>query len=104
LEKTQAAVMSKALGIINLAIATHLTRKAGYTKTMAQTGGCYPNTGFRGSTQSQHTFDVHGCSNVAGAWMRRSDPYAISGWGVYWRFRKVSTSYGQLFKRQHHFQ
>ena len=30
--------MSKALGIIYRAIATHLTRKAGYTKTTAQTG------------------------------------------------------------------
>ena len=35
---SQPAVMSKALGIIYRAIATHLTRKAGYTKTTAQTG------------------------------------------------------------------
>jgi len=30
--------MSKVLGIVYRAIATHLTKKAGYTKTRAQTG------------------------------------------------------------------
>jgi len=30
--------MSKALGIVYRAIATHLTHKAGYTKTIAQSG------------------------------------------------------------------
>ena len=35
---SQPAVMNKTLGIIYRAIATHLTRKAGYTKTTAQTG------------------------------------------------------------------
>jgi len=35
---SQPAVMGKALGIVYRAIATHLIRKAGYTKTTAQTG------------------------------------------------------------------
>jgi len=35
---SQPAVMGKVLGIVYRAIATHLTRKAGYTKPMAQTG------------------------------------------------------------------
>ena len=35
---SQPAVMGKALGIVYRTIATHLTRKAGYTKTTAQTG------------------------------------------------------------------
>ena len=30
--------MGKVLGIVDRTIATHLTRKAGYAKTMAQTG------------------------------------------------------------------
>jgi len=35
---SQPAVMGKALGIVYRAIATHLIRKAGYTRTTAQTG------------------------------------------------------------------
>ena len=35
---SQPAVMGKVLGIVYRAIATHLTRKAGYTKTTAHTG------------------------------------------------------------------
>ena len=36
---SQPAVMGKVLGIIYRTIATHLIRKAGYTKATAQTGG-----------------------------------------------------------------
>ena len=35
---SQPAVMGKVLGIVYRAIATHLTRKAGYTKATARTG------------------------------------------------------------------
>jgi hypothetical protein len=35
---SQPAVMGKALGIIYRAIATHISKKAGYTKTAAHTG------------------------------------------------------------------
>ncbi len=35
---SQPAVMGKVLGIVYQAIATHLIRKAGYTRTTAQTG------------------------------------------------------------------
>jgi hypothetical protein len=35
---SQPKVMGKALGIVNRTIATHLTRKAGYSKTTAHTG------------------------------------------------------------------
>ena len=35
---SEPAVMGKALGIVYRAIATHLIRKAGYTRTTAQTG------------------------------------------------------------------
>ena len=35
---SQPAVMGKVLGIVYRTIATHLTRKAGYTKTTAHTG------------------------------------------------------------------
>ncbi len=35
---SQPTVMGKVLGIIYRTIATHLIRKAGYTKTTAQTG------------------------------------------------------------------
>jgi hypothetical protein len=34
----QPAIMGKVLGIVYRTIATHLTRKAGYTKTTARTG------------------------------------------------------------------
>ena len=37
-DKSQPAVMTKVLAIVYRAIATHLTHKAGYTKTSAQTG------------------------------------------------------------------
>ena len=35
---SQPAIMGKVLGIVYRAIATHLTRKAGYTKATARTG------------------------------------------------------------------
>jgi hypothetical protein len=39
------AVMGKVLGIVYRAIATHLSRKAGYTKTTAQTGAVSVGSG-----------------------------------------------------------
>jgi ribosomal protein S27E len=40
---SQPAVMGKVLGIVYRSIATHLTRKAGYTKTTAHTGAVTNN-------------------------------------------------------------
>jgi hypothetical protein len=38
LRKNQPVVMGKVLGIVYRIIATHLTKKAGFTKTTSQTG------------------------------------------------------------------
>ncbi len=39
---SQPAVMGRVLGIVYRAIATHLARKAGYTKAIAKTGVNHP--------------------------------------------------------------
>jgi len=51
-------VMTRVLGIVHRAIATHLTHKAGFTKPMAQTGAVTLIQRFGGARRFQWTSDV----------------------------------------------
>ena len=40
------------------------------------TQGSHSGSAFRRRVEPEYPFDVHGGTNVAGAWMRSSGPYA----------------------------
>ena len=93
--------MGQVLGIVYRAIASHLIKAAGYHHATAQTGAvtlidgappCAPPFGrpavvqigspadlsaLRQRAELEHPLDVHGRTNAACAWMRRSGPNAF---------------------------
>jgi hypothetical protein len=62
------------LGIVYHCIATHLIKKAGFSRMTAQTGAVTLIQRFGGALNLSVHFAVHVCTNAAGAWMRWSDP------------------------------
>ena len=44
------------------------------------TQGSHSDSAFRRRAEPEYPFEVHGGTNVAGAWMRRSGPYAGPRW------------------------
>ena len=66
-------LMSKVLGIVTRAVSTHLVHQAGFKKKDAHTGAVTLIQRFGSALNLNIHSDVHGRTNVAGAWMRRSD-------------------------------
>ena len=62
------------LGIVYRCIATHLVKKAGFTRKTAQTGAVTLTQRVGSALNLNVHFAVHGCTNAAGAWKRRSGP------------------------------
>jgi ribosomal protein S27E len=88
-------VMTGALATVYRAIATHLTRKAGFTKPMAQTGAVTLVQRFGSALNlnihltcmdalMSRAQEAHDCRDAGGRvtqeQLPRSDPYAVSGW------------------------
>ena len=65
-------LMSKVLGIVTRALSTHLAHQAGFRKKVAYTGAVTLIQRFGSALNLNIHSDVHGRTNVAGAWMRRS--------------------------------
>ncbi len=65
-------LLSPVLGIVNRAISGWLIKKAGFKRTVAQTGGVTFVQRFGSALNLNIHFDVHGRTNAASAWMRRS--------------------------------
>ena len=65
--------MSRVLEIITRTLSTHLAHQAGFRKKEAYTGAVTLIQRFGSALNLNIHFDVHGSTNVAGAWMRRSD-------------------------------
>ena len=66
---SQPIIMGKVLGIVYRAIATHVTRKAGYTETTAQTGAvtliqCFGGSLWFGTRGERFSWAVAGPSSV----------------------------------------
>ena len=74
------AIMGKVLSIVYRTLATHLIKKAGYTKTTARTGAVTLIQRFGSALNLNIHFDVHGRTNAAGAGMRGSRPHAVPRW------------------------
>jgi hypothetical protein len=98
------AVMGKVLGIVHRAIATHLTRKAGFTKPMAQTGAVTLVRRFGSALNlnlhltcmdalMSRAQEAHDCRDAGGRatqeQLPRSDPYVDSGRCVQRRYRWI---------------
>ena len=70
------------LGIVYRCIATHLIKKARFSRMTAQTGAVTLIQRFGSALKLSVHFAVHGCTNAAGAWMRRSGPFVVPRRGV----------------------
>jgi len=75
-------VMGGVLGIVYRCIATHLIKKAGFSRRTAQTGAVTLIQRFDSALNLNVQFAVHGCTNATGAWMRRSGPHAVPRRGL----------------------
>jgi len=92
-------VMTGALATVYRAIATHLTRKAGFTKRMAQNGAVTLAQRFGSALNlnihltcmdalMSRAQEAHDCRDAGGRatqeQLPRSDPHVVSGWHLYW--------------------
>jgi len=76
-------VMGRLLGMAYRCIATHLIQKAGFSRKTAQAGAVTLIQRFGSALNLNVHLAVHGRTNAAGAWMRRSSPHAVPRRGVY---------------------
>ena len=73
---TRPEVVTQVLGIVYRAISAHLIHKAGLTRASAVTGAVTLIQRFGSALNLNVHFAVHGRTNAASAWMRRSGPPA----------------------------
>jgi ribosomal protein S27E len=73
---TRPEVVTQVLGIVYRAISGHLIHKAGLTRASAVTGAVTLIQRFGSALNLNVHFAVHGRTNAASAWMRRSGPPA----------------------------